>query len=305
MPESRAPKPPSLDVTGALLAAAAMGLLVYPLIQGRSAGWPAWTYLMMAGSVLALGLLAVWDRRVRRRGRDPLVETSIFRHRSYGAGLASILVFFAGMGGVLLVLTLFLQFGEHFSAIHAGLTLVPFAAGSAMGAAVAAALLAPRFGRAVLQLACVILAAGVVWLRQAILAHGLHSSSLDLLAPQLVVGCGIGMMIAPLFDFILAAVTDTEVGSASGVLNATQQLGGAVGIAGIGTLFFSTLGHSGFVTAISHALVLELASIPVLLLLISLLPRHARERGEAGVADIDPPTGVTHDTGVARAGYTA
>jgi EmrB/QacA subfamily drug resistance transporter len=307
MPESRAPKPPSLDVAGALLAAAGMGLLVYPLIQGRSAGWPAWTYLMMAGSVLALGLLAVWDRRVRRRGRDPLVETSIFRHRSYGAGLASILVFFAGMSGVLLVLTLFLQLGEHFSAIHAGLTLVPFAAGSATGAALAGALLAPRFGRAVLQLACLLLAVGVVCVRQTILAHGLHTSSLDLIAPQLVVGCGIGMMISPLFDFILAAVTDAEVGSASGVLNAVQQLGGAVGIATVGTLFFSTLGHSGFVTAISHALVLELATTPVLLLLISLLPRHAREGREASVANIDPPAGasVTHETDVTGAGFAA
>ncbi|MGO9956760.1 MAG: MFS transporter [Solirubrobacteraceae bacterium] len=295
MPDSRAHKPPSLDVVGALLAAAGMGLVVYPLIQGRSAGWPAWTYLMMAGSVVALALLAVWDRRVHRRGRDPLVETSIFRHRSYGAGLASILVFFAGMNGVLLVLTLFLQLGEHFSAIHAGLTLAPFAAGSATGAALAGALLAPRFGRATLQLACVILAAGIVWVRQTLLAHGLHTSSLDLVAPQLVVGCGIGMMISPLFDFILAAVTDAEVGSASGVLNAAQQLGGAIGIAGIGTLFFSTLGHSGFVSAISHALILELATTPVLLVLISLLPPHAREGGEAGAAGIDPPTGVSVD----------
>ena len=305
MPESRAPKPPSLDVVGALLAAAGMGLVVYPLIQGRSAGWPAWTYLMMAGSVVALALLAVWDRRLRRRGRDPLVETSIFRHRSYGAGLASILVFFAGMSGVLLVLTLFLQFGEHLSAIHAGLTLVPLAAGSATGATLAGALLAPRFGRVVLQLACMLLAAGVVWMRHTILAHGLHTSSLDLIAPQLIVGCGIGMMISPLFDFILASVTDAEVGSASGVLNAGQQLGGAVGVAAVGTLFFSTLRHSGFVTAISHALVLELATTPLLLVLFSLLPRHAREGRETGVTAIDPPTGaaVIHETDVIGPGY--
>jgi hypothetical protein len=92
-----------------------------------------------------------------------------------------------------------------------------------------------------------------------------------------------GMMVAPLFDFILAAVTDTEVGSASGVLNAVQQLGGAIGVAGIGTLFFSTLQRSGFVTAINHSLLVELATTPVLLALISMLPKRARE-GEAAPA---------------------
>jgi hypothetical protein len=117
----------------------------------------------------------------------------------------------------------------------------------------------------------------VLWVRHTILGHGMSTGSLVLVAPQLVMGIGMGMMVAPLFDFILAAVTDTEVGSASGVLNAVQQLGGAIGVAAIGTLFFSTLQHSGFVTAIDHSLLVELATTPVLLALISMLPSRARE----------------------------
>jgi hypothetical protein len=190
------------------------------------------------------------------------------------------------MIGTLLVLTLFLQLGEHFSAIHAGVTLAPFAVGTAVGATLAGALLVPRFGRTVLQLACVILAAGVLWLRHTVQAHGLDTSTLMLIGPQLVVGIGLGMMVSPLFDFILASVTDTEVGSASGVLNAVQQLGGAIGVAAIGTLFFSTLAHSGFVTALSRSLLVELATTPVLLALISLLPARARE-GELAVESAD------------------
>jgi EmrB/QacA subfamily drug resistance transporter len=281
MPESRSPKPPTLDVIGTGLAAVGMGLLIYPLIQGREAGWPVWAYLMMAGSVVAFALLAVWGRRERNHGRDPLIETSIFRHRGYSAGLATILVFFAGMIGTLLVLTLFLQLGAGFSAIHAGLTLAPFALGTALGATLAGAALVPRFGRAVLQVACLILAAGVVWLRQTVTAHGLHTDSLMLAGPELVMGIGIGLMISPLFEFILASVTDTEVGSASGVLNAVQQLGGAIGVAGIGTLFFSTLQHSGYVTALSRSLLVELAITPVLLILLSLLPSRARPEAVA------------------------
>jgi Major Facilitator Superfamily len=160
MPESRAPRTPRPDGLGTLLCAAAMGLLIYPLIQGRQAGWPAWTYLMMAASGLAGGLLVARSRRQSRRGDGTLIETSVFRHRGYSAGLACVVVFFAGMAGILLALTLYLQFGEHFSAVHAGLTLAPFAAGSAIGAVTAAAVVVPRLGRGALQVAAVLLASG-------------------------------------------------------------------------------------------------------------------------------------------------
>jgi len=284
-PGSHVAKPPRLDLAGSVLAALGMGLLVYPLIQGQQAGWPAWTYLMGAGSAVAFGLLVVWSRRQRRVGNDPLVEASIFSHRPYTAGLATIIVFFAGMIGTLLVLTLFLQLGEHFTAIHAGLTLAPFAVGTAAGAVVAGAVLVPRLGRTALQAATLVIAAGVWWLHGVVGAHGLHTGSLELIAPQLVVGLGIGMTISPLFDFILSAVTEPEVGSAAGVLNAVQQLGGAIGVAGMGTIFFSALTNVGFVTALQRCLLVELATTPVLLLLISTLPSRARESQAAATGE--------------------
>jgi EmrB/QacA subfamily drug resistance transporter len=277
MPESRAARRTRLDLVGTGLVALGMGLLVYPLIQGRAAGWPAWTYLMAAGSVVSFGLLVGWSRRLGRLGNDPLVEASIFGHRGYSTGLAVIMVFFAGMIGTLLVLTLFLQFGEGFSAIHSGLTLAPFALGSAIGATLAATILVPRLGRTVLQLGAVLLAGGVWWLRHVITTHGLHTTSVSLIPAELLLGLGIGMVVSPLFDFILAAVTDDEAGSASGVLNAVQQLAGAVGVAALGTVFFSVLTHSGFVAAVERCLLVELATTPVLLVLTQLLPARARE----------------------------
>jgi EmrB/QacA subfamily drug resistance transporter len=298
MPESRAPRPPRLDLIGTVLCAVGMGLLIYPLIQGREAGWPLWTYLMIAGSVVAFVALVMWSRRVRRAGGDPLVEASIFTHRAYTAGVAAIVVFFSGMIGMLLILTLFLQFGEHFSAIHAGVTLAPFALGSAAGATLAVTVLAPRLGRTVLQLGAVLMAAGYWWVHQVIAAHGLHTESLMLIAPQLLVGAGIGMLISPLFDFILASVTDHEVGSASGVLNAFQQLAGAIGVAAIGTIFFSTVAHHGFVAAINRCIEWELATIPLLILATLLLPRRAREPEAAlTAADGPDPTGRADPAG--------
>lgn len=275
MPESRADRRPTLDVGGAILAALAMGLLVYPLIQGRQASWPPWAYAMMIASIAALGMLVLWSRRAARAGRDALIEASILSRRQYTTGLGAILVFYTGMMGTLLVVTLFLQLGEHFSAIHAGLTVASFAFGISIGAVLAAALLVPRLGRVVLQLGAIIFAAGIWWLRATVATHGLHTSTFQLTGPEIATGLGMGMLVGPLFDFILAAVSGDEVGSASGVLNAVQQLAGALGVATIGTIFFSALAHHGYVVALKHALIAELISTPVLLLLLSALPQRS------------------------------
>jgi EmrB/QacA subfamily drug resistance transporter len=291
VPESRAPRRPRLDLVGTGLVVAAISLVIYPLIQGREAGWPVWTYLMMAGGVAVFGALAAWTVTAQRRGVEPLVEVSIFGHRAYSAGLAMILVFFAGMAGTLLVLTLFLQLGEGFSAIHAGLTLAPFALGSAVGAAIGMGLLVPRIGRNALLIGCVLMGAGTGWLCATVSSHGLGTTTGLLIAPQLVFGVGLGLMISPLFDFVLASVTDDEVGSASGVLNAVQQLAGALGVAVIGTIFFSAVSHSGYVTAITRSLLVELGLIPVLMLLVLALPQHPRESEaviETAAEDAEP-----------------
>ncbi len=287
MPESRAPRAPRPDGPGTLLGAAAMGLLIYPLIQGREAGWPAWTYLMMAASVLTAGLLAAWSRRQGMRGHGTLIKTSVFRHRGFSAGLASVVVFFAGMAGTLLSVTLYLQFGEHFSPVHAGLTLAPFAVGSAAGAVAAPTVVVPRLGRGALQVAAVLMAIGTFLLRNVIGTHGLATSSAELIPAQLVLGAGIGMLISPLFDFILASVSDDEVGSASGVLNAVQQLASAIGVAAIGTVFFAALARSGFVAAISQCLLIQLGVAGALVVLAWALPRHPRDTETAGASEAD------------------
>jgi len=252
---------------------------------------------MMAASLLTAGLLAAWSRSRGLRGRGTLIETSVFRHRGYSAGLACVIVFFAGMAGTLLALTLYLQFGEHFSAVHAGLTLAPFAAGSVAGAVAAATAVVPRLGRGALQVAAVLIAAGTWWLRSIIGAHGLATSSAELIGAQLLLGAGIGMLISPLFDFILASVSDHEVGSASGVLNAAQQLASAIGVAAIGTVFFSTLGRSGFTAAIRECLMIQLGVAAVLLVLVCALPRRPRDEP---TAETEPATAATApDRGVA------
>ena len=102
------------------LISAALLLLLYPLVQGRQLGWPAWTYVSMA---LCLPVLAafVWYERIKaRRDGSPLVPLSLFADRAFSAGMAVAVAFFLGIASFGLVLTLFLQLGLGFTALHAG-----------------------------------------------------------------------------------------------------------------------------------------------------------------------------------------
>ncbi len=265
-----------LDLGGALLAGLAALAIVYPLIQGRQLGWPVWTYASMVAGLGLLGVFALHLRHRRQAGRDPLVEPSIFAHRGYSAGAVVLLLYFGGMVGSMLTITLFLQLGEGFSAIHAGLTLAPFALGTAVTAPLAGAWMGRIGGRTLIQAGATVslLGYGAVAL---ILTGTGQMSSWGLLAPLLVVGMGMGLFVVPVFETIIASVSDAETGSASGVLNAIQQLGGAIGVAVLGTIFFSVLSHNGFATALRHTMWWQVAVLALVLVISPLLPKHARE----------------------------
>jgi MFS family permease len=276
LPESRADAPPTLDLPGAALVTVAAGLLVYPLIQGREAGWPAWTFVSMGAAAVVLAIFVAVERRRERQGVSPLVTMSLFRKRAFSAGLATVLVFFAGMIGLMLVFTLYLQLSQGFSAIDAGLAMIPWSLGTAVGAGVGAGVLGPKFGRPTLHGGLAVMLAGVLGMIGVVGSATGDVSALSLAGPELLAGIGMGAMLAPLFDFVLAGVDDHEVGSASGVLNALQQLGGAVGIAVIGTVFFSI---DGLVDAFQTVLWIEAATLVVAAILVTLLPNRARADG--------------------------
>jgi EmrB/QacA subfamily drug resistance transporter len=280
LPESRADVRPTLDVLGALLVAAAIGLLVYPLIQGRADGWPAWTFAMLAAGAATLAAFVAVERGRERRGASPLVTMSIFQKRAYWAGLLAALVFFAGIMGLMFTFSLYLQIGNGYDAIHAGLAFIPWAVGTAAGATAGAAVIAPRFGRHALHAGLAIMTAGVVAMLVVVHDAAGSVSALHLAGPELLAGAGMGAMLSPLFDFVLAGVDDHEAGSASGVLNATQQLGGATGIALVGTLFFAVVSSHGMARAFADCLWVEVGGIAACALLVLLLPMRARAGAE-------------------------
>jgi EmrB/QacA subfamily drug resistance transporter len=261
-----------LDTGGMVLIGVALTAIIYPLIQGRADGWPAWTFVSLAAGALLLGAFVLWERR---RSGDQLIEPRLLANQTYTSGILVALAFFGAFGGLLLCVSLFAQLGEHFSPIHAGLTLTAMVIGMIIGMGASFALVA-RLGRHLLHLGVAIVATGTVVLALTVTdAHA--ASTLDLAPGLFLIGLGAGMSMGQLFDFILAGVSMEEVGSASGVLEAVQQLSSALGVAALGTIFFSAFaGHLP-----THALAVTawacLVPVATAFALIFRLPMHARQ----------------------------
>lgn len=262
-----------LDTVGMVLIGAALTAIIYPLIQGRAAGWPAWTFTTLAAGAVLLAAFVLWERR---RHSDPLIEPGLLANHTYTSGILVALAFFGAFGGLLLCVSLFAQLGEHFSPIHAGLTLAPMVLGMIVGMGAGFALV-ERLGRHLLHLGVVFLAAGMVAL--ALTVTGARTaSSLDLAPSLFLAGVGAGASFGQLFDFILAGVSMDEVGSATGVLEAIQQLSNAIGVAALGTIFFSAFGghlptHGLEITAWAC-----LVPLAITFLLVFNLPMRVREK---------------------------
>jgi EmrB/QacA subfamily drug resistance transporter len=262
-----------LDVPGMLLVGLGLVGIIYPLIQGREAGWPAWIFAMLAAG---LALLVTFVAYERRRRESPLIEPSLLRNRTYVAGIAVGLALFATFGGLILTISLFAQLGEGFSPIHTGLTYVPMTVGMVV-AMVASFALVGKLGRHLLHIGAALIGAGILTL--ALTASGAQQLDTLELTPSLVlIGLGAGACFGQLFDFVLAGVSLDEVGSASGVLNAVQQLASALGVAVLGTVFFSRFGGVQLPTsALSVTAWASLAPLALTALLVFRLPMRARE----------------------------
>ncbi|MEV1021320.1 MFS transporter [Streptomyces sp. NPDC050264] len=293
----------SVDVPGAALVAAACALLVLPLNQGQEDGWPLWTWLCMAASVAGFALFALRQRRTAAAGREPLVTPALLRKPAFTVGLGGIALFFGGLIGTQLVLTLYLQIGRHFTAGDAGLGNLPLAVGTAIGGAVSGAVLADRIGRKVLQIGPLVQLAGaaLLWFE----LDGLDAASFsiwDITPGVTVAGVGAGMVIAALFSFILAAVDDDEIGSASGVLSAVQSIGGSIGVAVFGSVFFAQARTGDFTAGFHHALIVQACLLAAFLAITFLLPKKGRpedeQNGLAPGGSAGSPDGAKQDVTV-------
>ena len=280
LPAAR-PATPDARLDGVSIALAAAGgfALVYPLIEGRQQGWPAWSFALLAGGIAILGAFARRQVARARGGHAPLVVPSILRRRGYVAGLAVAVGFLGAMGGITLALNVMFQGGLGFTPLDSALSSVAIPL-FAIGGSITSSILLPRLGRTTMHVGIAVMATGVAGTILVLNGAGGSLSAWETAGPLTVVGFGMGMVFVPMFDVILAGVEPHELGSASGLLESVQQLAMSLGLAAVGTVLFDEVGrHHGpvpFVGATSDALVVAVGLLALAWIATWWVPKHAR-----------------------------
>jgi MFS family permease len=276
VPETRSPAPARIDVPGTALLAAAVLMLLIPLTEGRSLGWPAWTLALLALSPVAGFAFVVAERRLERAGGVPLVPFSLLRIPSMRRGLLLTVPFFTGFGGFMFVYALTLQDGAHFGPLKTGASLVPFAL-SFLFASLRTARLVSRFGRRVMTAGGALQAVGLAGVAGAYLATWPSLNPWLMMPGLIVAGFGQGLVLSPLFGVVLSEVPPDHAGAASGVLTTALQSSLALGVATLGSLYLteSPVAHLGNLGAATLTLTLLVAVAILVAALTRRLPAHS------------------------------
>lgn len=292
--ESKASKSLRLDLIGTALALLAMLMLLYPLTRGEETHWPLWGHIVMVASIAVFAILVMWERRKIRTDGSPLIELSLFRSKGFSAGIVVQLTFGLVCGMFFLVWTLYMQVGLGWSVLKAGLAGLPFSIAVAAAAGISVGLLVPKFGRKVLQAGALTMAAGMLaflWMADQL---GVGISPWQTFLPLLVIGVGMGLIVAPLTEAVLSDVPVQHSGSASGLINSTLQAGNALGLGLTSVLFFGVLGDNltpattgpAFVNAFENSLAWAAGVLVVAALVMFALPKRNTQPPEAMAEEV-------------------
>ncbi|MEU3743814.1 MFS transporter [Streptomyces narbonensis] len=276
VPETRSDRPAQVDVRGTLLLAVALLTLLAPLTEGRTAGWPLWTWVSLA--VFPFAAAAFWrvERRAEARGKTPLVPPSLLGLVPLRRGLLLVLPLSGGFGGFMFVIAVALQQGLGLGAVASGLALVPMAV-AFFGASLAGPRLVRRWGTRVVPAGALLQALGLGLLALTAWRSWPDLSVGSLLPGMALAGLGQGLQLPVLFRVVLSEVPAERAGVGSGVLVTTQQTALTLGVATLGTLFLSLSAagpDSG--TALTVTLLLQLAMALVTAVLALRLPKLLR-----------------------------
>jgi EmrB/QacA subfamily drug resistance transporter len=259
-----------VDGWGSGLLAVTMVGLLYGLIEGSTNGWSA---VPVASIAVGVVFFAAFARR-QRTATHPLVTPSLLQNRGFTSGLLVCLVAVAAGGGLLFVLSLFLQEGLHVSPRGTSLSLVPLTLGLVAAGFAAMGGLVARLGRRLVFIGLTIDLVGCAWVL-ALVAHSGTNVGVWALAPAFfVVGVGIGLSFATIPTVALGDAKPDEAGSASGSFSSIQQLASAIGSAAITSIFFRTA-TSGPAHAMEVSLIAVLAVTVLSLPVVALMPRTA------------------------------
>ncbi|MFF1607978.1 MFS transporter [Amycolatopsis sp. NPDC058278] len=283
LPESRSTSTARLDLLGALLAAAGSVLLLLPIIQTETWGWTWASYALLAAGIIVLAIFLAYERRLTRRGNEPVFDPALLRIRAFTIGLSASVLFFGGIGSFFLTLSVYLQNGTDRTAWETGLVILPYALGSIVTSGLGVAL-AAKAGRALLITGSLTIAASqlILW---AIVRDGTYPGYWQLALALFLGGLGLGLAAPILVNVVLTGIPGRNAGAAGGVLSTVNQIGGAIGIAVLGTVFFTTVtgsttdapGLAGHGHALSVVLVVSAALYVMAALVMLALPKTAAE----------------------------
>jgi EmrB/QacA subfamily drug resistance transporter len=243
VPDTRSAHPLRPDPLGLVLATAGLLGVVYALVEGREQDWAAWIWAVGGAGVALLATSVVQQKRRERTTGSALLPMRLFSDRGFSAGLVTQGAFQGSLAGFALVLTVYVQTGLGWSAIHAGMTLLPFSLGAFVGTGISVPL-GMKLGKAVMVVGAGLQSVATVWVLSTVHGEADGLSTWHLVPALVVSGIGLGMLVVPLADIALATVPTTEAGAASGAFGTVQQVGAALGIAVIGTVFFGVVGSS-------------------------------------------------------------
>ena len=226
------------DLAGAATITLGLSALVFGLLDAEDAGWgSAQTILTFVAAALLLAAFAI----VERRSRAPLVPFSIFRVRTItGANVAGILIG-ASLFSMFFFISLYMQQVLGYSPIKAGLSYLPLAVSIILAAGFASQLVTRAGFKPILAVGMVLIAAGLIWFAQ-ISASG--SFLADIHGPSLFAAVGLGFAFVPVTIAAVSGIEDREQGLASGLINTSQQVGGALGLAILAAIANSIIGTS-------------------------------------------------------------
>ena len=236
LPRQPSPVKPRLDVPGVLLVSSGVFCLVYGFSNAATHGWAApSTYGFLAAGVALGAGFAAWQGQAPH----PLLPLRVVLDRNRGGAYASMLLGTAGLFGIFLFLTYYLQQTLGYSPLVTGVAFLPMSAGLILAANLSTITLMPRFGpRPLIAAGMLAAAAGTAWLAQL----GPHTGyPTGVLGPLLLAGAGVGLVIAPAINTGTFGVAPQDAGVASATVTVGQMLGGSVGTALLNTIFASAV----------------------------------------------------------------
>lgn len=244
IPESGADGRLGLDGVGVMLLGATVTLVVLPLTEGRTAGWPLWTWLMLVASVPTALTFVQREKRVERRGGHAVVPPSIIARTPMRLGLGITGLFFTGFGGFMFVFAVAAQAAAGMGPLDIGIALLPFATAFLIASLVGARTMAAA-PAALMRRGAVMATVGFSLTAAVMVLTWPHFGALGLAIPMAITGLGQGWLVVPLFSTVLAGVPSHQAGMGGGLMITTMQMALGLGSAIVGTLFFELGGSEG------------------------------------------------------------